>query len=181
MPQSHEQESHIERSYRSDLAASKPLATGGREHEPHEDVIADPGGKGDMPPVPEVVDVSRQEGETEIFRSANTEHGSDSDREGAVPRKIEEEIERIGIHVRNRGPHAVCALSRFEPVRLDEGCHEELVGEAPHDVLYSGIDVGEQDVTDPGLSQVTGEAAESVDRTRRNCREEEEKQDILPG
>src|SRR4029450_2287742 len=142
MPQSHEQESHIERSYRSDLAASKPLATGGREHEPHEDVIAEPGGEADMPPVPEVVDVSRQEGETEIFRSANTEHGSDSDPEGAVPRKTEERIGLKGINVRDRGPHAVCALSRFEPVGLDEGRHEELVGEARHDVLEGGRRAG---------------------------------------
>ena len=64
-----------------------------------EDEVAEPVGQGDVPAVPELLDVLADKGLVEVLRGVDAEDLRYADGHAAVARKIEEEVETIAVHV----------------------------------------------------------------------------------
>src|SRR5260370_37904074 len=77
---------------------SDPSTAGGRQQKTHVNVVTEPEGKRDIPTVPEISDISCQEGTIEIFWRMNAEKVTEGDGKGAVPSEIEKQIETVGVH-----------------------------------------------------------------------------------
>ncbi len=109
------------------MHAFEPFAARSGEQEAHVDVIAKPEGKGDMPAVPEIADVPREERPVKVFRSVDAKQITNADGESAVSREIEEQIKAVGIHVTNQRREAIAMPSRPEPALFDQRSEDELV------------------------------------------------------
>ena len=81
------------------MHASEPFASRSGKEETHVNVISKPEGKGDMPAIPEITNVSRKERPIKVFRSVDAKQITDADGKSAVSGEIEEQIEAVGIHV----------------------------------------------------------------------------------
>ena len=81
------------------MHAFEPFAARSGEQETHVNVVSKPERKGDMPAIPEITNVSRQERPIKVFRSVNAKQITDADGKSAVSGEIEEQIETVGIHI----------------------------------------------------------------------------------
>ena len=63
------------------------------------DILPEPGGKGDMPPLPEFTDGTRGVGIIEIFLEGEAEHAAETDGHIGVAGKIKVDLERIKQHL----------------------------------------------------------------------------------
>ncbi len=90
VPQPHDAEGEKEADVGGGVLVLEPLALRRREQETHVDVVAKPKRQRDVPAVPEVADIRREEGLVEILRRVNAEQVADGNGEGTVAREIEE-------------------------------------------------------------------------------------------
>src|SRR6476661_9814249 len=94
----------------------EPFAARSGEQEAHINVIAKPEGKGDMPAIPEITNVSRKERPIKVFRSVDTKQITDADGKSAIAGEIEKQIETVSIHVTDQRTQAAAARCELEPV-----------------------------------------------------------------
>ena len=101
------------------MHAPEPLAAPRGEQETHVNVISKPKRKGDMPAVPKIANVSREERAVEVFGSVDAKQIADTDGESAVSGEVEEQIETVRIHVTEQRTEVVAAGCQLEPVLFD--------------------------------------------------------------
>src|SRR6267378_5704901 len=102
------------------MHAPEPFAARSGKQEAHVNVVSKPEGKGDMPAIPEIADVSREERPVKVFRSVDAKQITNADGKSAVSREIEEQIETVGIHVTEQRTQAVAARCDREPMLFDQ-------------------------------------------------------------
>ena len=69
------------------------------------DVLAEPGGQGDVPPSPEVGDGGGQVGVVEVFQELKAQHATQADGHVGVAREIEVDVQGVGQHQEPGGQH----------------------------------------------------------------------------
>ena len=111
VPEAHQTEGEKKANIGSELIVLEPLAFHRGEEKPHVDVVAKPERESDVPAIPKVTDIVRQERAIEIFWGANSKQAAERDRERGVTGKIKKQIKAITIHVR-------CDLAKRCPGRL---------------------------------------------------------------
>ena len=89
-------------------------------------MVAKPERKSDVPPIPEVANIVRQERAIEVFRCADSKQAAEPDRKRAVAGKVKKQIKAVAIHVDNdlAERFAGCLI---DPEALDQGCENEFV------------------------------------------------------
>src|SRR5262249_35899373 len=73
--------------------AAEPATSLTVQHEAHVDVIAQPPGERDVPPVPDLAKAAAHERGIEVLRHLDPEEAADTDGERAVAGEVEEEIQ----------------------------------------------------------------------------------------
>src|SRR5882762_585154 len=124
------------------MHAPEPFAARSGEEETHVNVIAKPEGKSDMPAIPEIANVSREERPVKVFRSVDAKQITNADRESAISGEIEEQVEAVGIHVTEQRTQAVAARCDREPMLFDQSSKYELVEQAAKKVIHRGVQIG---------------------------------------
>src|SRR5262249_25473638 len=117
----------------------------------------------------------------EILRCVNPEQVRESDGKRGISGEIEEQVERVGVHVRED----VCEPGSFrytiQPEFLYERRKNELIEESSEKSMNCAVQVLQEFSASPAARQVRNEAIVPVNRTGRNCREEQEECQIGPG
>src|SRR4029077_11441398 len=126
------------------MHAFEPFAAPSGEQETHVNVIAKPEGKGDMPAIPEITNVSRKERPVKVFRSVDAKQITDADGKSAVSGEIEEQIKTVGVHVTDQRSEAIAVSSRLEPALFDQRSEYELVEQAAKEVVHGLVEIGQE-------------------------------------
>ena len=96
VPEAHQSEGQKVSQDCSRMHAFEPFAARSGEQETHVNVVAKPERKRDMPAIPEIANVSGEEGPVEVFRSVNAKQITDADGKSAISGEIEEQIKAVG-------------------------------------------------------------------------------------
>src|SRR4029077_1199871 len=163
------------------MHAFEPFAAPSGEQEAHVNVIAKPEGKGDMPAIPEITNISRKERPVKVFRSVDAKQITDADGKSAVSGEVEEQIETEGIHVTDQRTEAITVPSRLEPVLFDQRSEDELIEQAAKKVLHRGVEISQELNAASCLSPVGSEPAITIDRAGGNRRKEKQKHEQIDG
>ena len=93
-----------------------------------------------MPPLPEFLDVAGEERAVEVITYAYTHEIACADRHEGIAGEIEEEVERVGVHI-DHGIGEKTFTAAVHDVCIDEKGHGKFVEHAYHNFLYAGYEV----------------------------------------
>ena len=100
------------------------------------------------------------------------------DGEGAVAREIEEQVEAVGVHVRQRVTQGRRGGNLVHPILRDEVGQHELVEEAREQPMHRAVEIEHETRARIRPGPVLGEPPPTVDGTRRHGREEHEESEV---
>src|SRR5579859_6619994 len=109
----------------------------------------------------------------------NAKEIAEANRKGAVAGEVEEEVESVGVHVRDGVPEASAGSGGVEPVALDQHRDDERVKEAGEDAVDRTIQVAEEVGARPLELPIFGETTVTVDRAGRDRGEEKDEGEKL--
>ena len=174
VPEAHEPECKEESEIGRQVAALEPPALLRRHDETHVHVIAQPPRQRDVPAVPEVANVRRQERAIEILRRVNAEQIAEADGEGAVAGEVEEQMKAVGVHVREHARPTPLGCGYIQPILPDQGCNDETVEEPGENTVQGSVQVLEEFLSGAAVFPIGVETTIAIDGTRRHRRKEEQ-------
>lgn len=179
MPEPHQAEHDEKAEVRGGVFSLEPFALGRRNHEPHIDVIAEPGREAHVPAIPEIPNVLGEKGAIEILGAVDAEQVAKGERKLGVSREIKKEIKTIGIHVHKDRAHVRSFGHGVQPIGLDQRRQDELVKKAGKEAMDGAVEVLQKLGAGAGVFPVFGKAAKAIDGTGRDRRKEKDKAEIL--
>ena len=115
----------------------------------------------------------------EVLRGAEAEQTAEANGKGAVTGKVEEQVQRVHIHVPCRGERPDLLIQRLDTVRADERGDDELVQKALKDALHRRVEIIKEFCPSANTRPVLPEAPVTIDRARGDRGEEKEERKVL--
>jgi len=178
MPEAHDEHVGQKTALGHTDAALDDLATYEPARDAHEHEVAEPGRERDVPAIPEVEDVGRNERGPEVARTANTQAIACSHGHEAIAGEVEEEIATVEIgrlHLRPElGAKVACAPYGRRIVAMDQRRDDHLVDRTQQEQKNAAREKPRVLVTRGNAVRIGGKPPAAIDGTRAELRKEEQ-------
>ena len=124
------------RQHQVDLGAGEAVAAAAQRNV---DVVAYPGGQGDVPAVPKIADIVGAQRHIEVFRQPETEQHRHADYQVAVAGKVHKQLHGVAVHRRQHRGRVVLQRvfkNRIDPAFAQRAGQPPFFGNAQHNQRY---------------------------------------------